>query len=167
MSCTSTTPTFLPWAGLEKTAVVNENPADRKAAEKLARLYDDLKEANDVQSDEQRHALNVFLTRLLFCFFAEDTGIFEDGQFSVGLGSHTADDGSDSSDYLRRLFRIMGTPEDQRESLPQHLAAFPFVGESLFGDDLPVPDITREGRSTILERVISIGRPSTRTSSVP
>ena len=40
---------FLPWAGLEKTAVVNENPADRKAAEKLARLYDDLKEANDVQ----------------------------------------------------------------------------------------------------------------------
>lgn len=141
---------FLPWAGLEKTAVVNENPADRKAAEKLARLYDDLKEANDVQSDEERHALNAFLTRLLFCFFAEDTGIFEDGQFSVGLGSHTADDGSDSSDYLRRLFRIMGTPEDQRESLPQHLADFPFVGESLFGDDLPVPDITRRGRSTIL-----------------
>ena len=141
---------FLPWAGLEKTAVVNENPADRKAAEKLARLYDDLKEANNVESDEQRHALNVFLTRLLFCFFAEDTGIFEDGQFSVGLGSHTADDGSDSSDYLRRLFNIMGTPEDKRESLPQHLAAFPFVGESLFGDDLPVPDITRRGRSTIL-----------------
>ena len=141
---------FLPWAGLERTAVVNENPADRKAAEKLARLYDDLKEANDVQSDEERHALNAFLTRLLFCFFAEDTGIFEDGQFSVGLGSHTADDGSDSSDYLRRLFRIMGTPEDQRESLPQHLADFPFVGESLFGDDLPVPDITRRGRSTIL-----------------
>ena len=141
---------FLPWAGLEKTAVVNENPADRKAAEKLARLYDDLKEANDIQSDEERHALNAFLTRLLFCFFAEDTGIFEDGQFSVGLGSHTADDGSDSSDYLHRLFRIMGTPEDQRESLPQHLAAFPFVGESLFGDDLPVPDITRRGRSTIL-----------------
>ena len=141
---------FLPWAGLEKTAVVNENPADRKAAEKLARLYDDLKEANNVESDEQRHALNVFLTRLLFCFFAEDTGIFEDGQFSVGLGSHTADDGSDSSDYLRRLFSIMGTPESQRDSLPQHLAAFPFVGESLFGDDLPVPDITRKGRSTIL-----------------
>ena len=141
---------FLPWAGLEKTAVVNENPADRKAAEKLARLYDDLKKANNVESDEQRHALNVFLTRLLFCFFAEDTGIFEDGQFSVGLGSHTADDGSDSSDYLRRLFNIMGTPEDKRESLPQHLAAFPFVGESLFGDDLPVPDITRRGRSTIL-----------------
>ena len=141
---------FLPWAGLEKTAVVNENPADRKAAEKLARLYDDLKEANNVESDEQRHALNVFLTRLLFCFFAEDTGIFEDGQFSVGLGSHTADDGSDSSEYLRRLFRIMGTPEDQRESLPKHLEAFPFVGKSLFGDDLPVPEITRKGRSTIL-----------------
>ena len=136
---------FLPWAGLEKTAVVNENPADRKAAEKLARLYDDLKEANNVESDEQRHALNVFLTRLLFCFFAEDTGIFEDGQFSVGLGSHTADDGSDSSEYLRRLFRIMGTPEDQRESLPKHLEAFPFVGKSLFGDDLPIPDITRKG----------------------
>ena len=141
---------FLPWAGLEKTAVVNENPADRKAAEKLARLYDDLKEANNVENDEQRHALNVFLTRLLFCFFAEDTGIFEDGQFSVGLGSHTADDGSDSSEYLRRLFRIMGTPEDQREALPKHLEAFPYVGKSLFGDDLPVPDITRKGRSTIL-----------------
>ena len=141
---------FLPWAGLEKTAVANENPADRKAAEKLARLYDELKEANNVESDEQRHVLNVFLTRLLFCFFAEDTGIFEDGQFSVGLGSHTSDDGSDSSDYLRRLFRILGTSEDQRESLPNHLEAFPFVGESLFGDDLPVPDISRKGRSTIL-----------------
>ncbi len=141
---------FLPWAGLEKTAVVNENPADRKAAEKLARLYDDLKEANNVESDAQRHALNVFLTRLLFCFFAEDTGIFGDGQFSVGLGSHTSDDGSDSSDYLRRLFSIMGTPESQRYVLPQHLVDFPFVGESLFGEDLPVPDITRRGRSTIL-----------------
>jgi hypothetical protein len=141
---------FLPWAGLEKTAVVNENPADRKAAESLARLYDDLKEANNVESDEERHALNVFLTRLLFCFFAEDTGIFEEGQFSVGLGSYTADDGSDSSDYLHRLFRIVGTPEDQREALPKHLEAFPFVGESLFGDDLPVPEITRKGRSTIL-----------------
>lgn len=141
---------FLPWAGLEKTAVVNENPADRKAAEKLARLYDDLKEANNVENDEQRHALNVFLTRLLFCFFAEDTSIFEDGQFSVGLGSYTAENGSDSSEYLRRLFRILGTPEDQRESLPKHLEAFPFVGKSLFGDDLPVPEITRKGRSTIL-----------------
>lgn len=142
---------FLPWAGLEKTAVINENPADRKAAEKLARLYDDLKDSNNVESDKERHALNVFLTRLLFCFFAEDTGILEDGQFTFNVGSHTAADGGDTSNYLKRLFRIMGTPDDRRESLPQHLAAFPFVGDSLFGDDFPVPDISRKGRSIILE----------------
>lgn len=77
---------FLPLVGLEKAILNSENPADVKAAEKMGKLFDLIKERNDLSKAEDIHALNVFLTRLLFCFFAEDTGIFEKGQFtSAGL----------------------------------------------------------------------------------
>ncbi|HNI87833.1 MAG TPA: class I SAM-dependent DNA methyltransferase, partial [Leptospiraceae bacterium] len=73
---------FLPWAGMEKAQHQNENPADVKAAERMAKLYDELKKNNPIKTPEQVHNLNVFLSRLLFCFFAEDTGIFEESQFA-------------------------------------------------------------------------------------
>lgn len=142
---------FLPWAGLERVEHHNENPADRKAAEKLAKLYDDLKSLNHIDNDHERHALNVFLTRLLFCLFAEDTGIFEEGLFTTSMGSHTQPDGSDLADYLERIFLVMGQESDERESLPAHLEKFPFVGKSLFGENLGVPRISRKGRAAILE----------------
>ena len=66
---------FLPWAGMEKAQHQNENPADVKAAEKMAKLYDDIKKDNPINTQVEVHNLNVFLSRLLFCFFAEDTGI--------------------------------------------------------------------------------------------
>ncbi len=68
---------FLSWAGLEKAEVQRENPADIKAAERMGRLYDLILADNPVRTKEERHALNVFLSRLLFCYFAEDTGIFK------------------------------------------------------------------------------------------
>ena len=69
---------FLPWAGMEKAQHKNENPADVKAAEKMAKLFDEIKKDNPDTSPEFIHGLNVFLSRLLFCFFAEDTDIFDD-----------------------------------------------------------------------------------------
>ena len=66
---------FLPWAGLEKTVITLENPADVRAAEKMGKIFDSLKKDNPGLDS---HAMNVFMARLLFCFFAEDSGIFEE-----------------------------------------------------------------------------------------
>lgn len=80
---------FLPWAGMEKAQIQVENQADVKAAERMAKLYDEIKKENQTMTHEEVHSLNVFLTRLLFCFFAEDTGIFEDKLFTKSISSHT------------------------------------------------------------------------------
>ena len=80
---------FLPWAGMEKAQHQNENPADIKAAERMAKLYDEIKKDNTTKTPEEVHNLNVFLSRLLFCFFAEDTSIFKENQFTNGISSHT------------------------------------------------------------------------------
>lgn len=73
---------FLPWAGMEKAQYVAERHADVKAAEQMGKLFDELLKANPIitKDETQRHGLNVFFTRLLFCLFAEDTGIFADNR---------------------------------------------------------------------------------------
>lgn len=81
---------FLPWVGMEKATHANENPADVKAAEKMAKLFDEIKKDNPDDSREFIHGLNVFLSRLLFCFFAEDTKIFKDAQFTNAITSFTS-----------------------------------------------------------------------------
>jgi hypothetical protein len=91
---------FLPWAGMEKAQLKTENPADVKAAERMARLYDEILKDNSFKKPEELHSLNVFLSRLLFCFFAEDTDIFNKGSFTSSIASHTQDDGSDLDAYL-------------------------------------------------------------------
>ena len=97
---------FLPLAGSEVYHSANDNEADRNAAYKMATLYDHLIEENPniYQSKEQIHQLNVFLSRLLFCFFAEDTGIFpEDSIFTNTLVQHTNKNGSDTHLFLDKL----------------------------------------------------------------
>ncbi|MBZ0243802.1 MAG: class I SAM-dependent DNA methyltransferase, partial [Bacteroidales bacterium] len=100
---------FLPWAGMEKAQHANENPADVKAAERMAKLFDEIKKDNPDDSPEFIHSLNVFLSRLLFCFFAEDTHIFEESQFTNAIESHTQVDGSDLNTYLDTLFTVLNT----------------------------------------------------------
>ncbi len=137
---------FLPWAGMEKTQFQGENPADVKAAERMGRLYDLIHQDNP---GFDRHALNIFLSRLLFCFFAEDTGIFQGGQFTNAVGSHTADDGSDLRNYLDKLFRVLAL--QKRDGLPVFLQAFPYVNGGLFEKTLPVPQFGGKSRKLILE----------------
>ncbi|OQX02355.1 MAG: SAM-dependent methyltransferase, partial [Thiothrix lacustris] len=137
---------FLPWAGMEKQQFQSENPADVKAAERMGRLYDLIHTDN---KGFDRHALNLFLSRLLFCFFAEDTGIFSDNQFTNAVGSHTADDGSDLSNYLQKLFRVLALRE--RGEFPAFLQAFPYVNGGLFEKDYPVPQFSAKSRKLILE----------------
>jgi len=141
---------FLPWAGMEKSQHQNENPADVKAAVNMAKLFDVIKKDNPDDSLEFVHGLNVFLSRLLFCFFAEDTHIFKDNQFTNAIDSHTQPDGSDLNTYLNTLFEVMNTPEDKRGDLPTYLNKFPYVNGGLFQDSLAAPRFTRASRAALL-----------------
>lgn len=99
---------------MEKSKYKAENPADIKAAYTLAKLYDAIREDNNITSSEDTHALNVFLSRILFCFFAEDTDIFPEDIFTYSLESHTQLDGTDLNSYLDGLFKILNKPEGKR-----------------------------------------------------
>lgn len=140
---------FLPWAGMEKTEYISQNPADRKAAERMGRLYDIIREDNPMLTEADRHALNVFLSRLLFCFFAEDTDIFAKNQFTNGLASHTQADGSDLQAYLQRLFRVLNA--EKRSEFPHFLQAFPYVNGGLFANESPVPKLNAKARQMIID----------------
>jgi len=142
---------FLPWAGMEKAQLQNENPADIKAAVKMAKLFDVIKTDNEDDSPEFLHSLNIFLSRLLFCFFAEDADIFEDNQFSNAIASHTQQDGSDLKKYLDKLFEVLNTPEKQRVGLPEYLNAFPYVNGGLFVEKQSAPNFTYASRKAIIE----------------
>lgn len=142
---------FLPWAGMEKAQYAEENPADVRAAEKMARLYDEIRKDNPDTSPEFVHGLNVFLSRLLFCFFAEDTNIFKDKQFTGAIASHTQADGSDLHVYLDRLFDALNTPKEQRKDLPHYLNDFPYVNGGLFRHKHPSPVFTRRSRQVIID----------------
>ncbi len=143
---------FLPWAGMEKAQYVTEAHADVKAAERMGKLFDELLVANPglMGGTHGRHALNVFFSRLLFCFFAEDTGIFTDSQFTNAVGSHTQADGSDVDDFLSALFKALDT-EDTADK-PTHLASFPYVNGRLFtmGPGDAVPAFTKAARDLLI-----------------
>lgn len=142
---------FLPWAGMEKATHKNENPADVKAAEKMAKLFDEIKKDNPDNSPEFIHGLNVFLSRLLFCFFAEDTSIFKKGQFTNAISSHTQTDGSDLSNYLDKLFDVLNTHDRNRKELPAYLNEFPYVNGGLFEHQHKTPTFTRRSRQAVID----------------
>lgn len=141
---------FLPWAGMERAQHKDENPADVRAAEKMAKLYDEIVKENTIETKEEVHALNVFLTRLLFCYFAEDTNIFGDNQFTKAIQSHTQVDGSDLDSYLQRLFDVLNT-EKRDDSLPEYLKAFPYVNGGLFRDRFVLPKFSMKSRNIMIE----------------
>jgi hypothetical protein len=142
---------FLPLAGMEKAQHQFENPADVKAAERMGKLYDEIKKDNPTDTEEQIHNLNVFLTRLLFCFFSEDTNIFEKSQFTHSLVNHTQNDGSDLHTHFERLFQVMNTPENERGNIPVFLNSFPYVNGGLFRNQHNIPRFSRKSRQVIIE----------------
>ncbi|WP_340639374.1 type IIL restriction-modification enzyme MmeI [Arthrobacter sp. Hiyo1] len=158
---------FLPWAGMEKAQYVAETHADVKAAERMGKLFDELLHANPdlLKQPGGRHALNLFFTRLLFCYFAEDTGIFAENQFTNAVGSHTLDDGLDTADFLTDLFTALDTADASDK--PKHLAAFPYVNGRLFtmSEDTWCPYSPRRREKNSSMPASSSGARSTRTSS--
>jgi hypothetical protein len=139
---------FLPWAGMEKARLVEDSPADVKAAERMAKLYDLVLADNPPESEKDRHSLNVFLSRILFCYFAESTDIFPDKLFSKSIQSHTNKDGSDVTQYLQELFNVLN--EQSRSKTPGYLKAFPYVNGGLFAEFHRVPEFNRKSRDLLI-----------------
>ena len=114
---------FYPLMDVERVHYVEESPADIKAAEKLAKLHDELRSYNEFRSDDDLHDLNIFISRLLFCFFAEDTGIFED---------------------------IMDVALRSSETL-SIIKQFPYVNGGLFSKRIQIPKMGAKARRIIIE----------------
>lgn len=142
---------FLPWAGIEKTQIENLSLADVKAAEKMAKLYEEITTSNAVETEEQIHELNVFFSRLLFCFFGEDTGVFGKGSFTNAIGSLSLAGGEDLHELLDQIFDLLNTEPEQRADHPAHLRGFGYVGGKLFERHSSAPRFTARARSTVLE----------------
>lgn len=141
---------FYPLMGIEKVQYVEESPADIKAAEKLAKLHDELRAYNDFDSEDDLHDLNIFITRLLFCFFAEDTGIFEEQLFTSSIERFTKPDGSDISQYLADAFNIMDVKK-RATDIPHIITQFPYVNGGLFSKQIQIPKMGAKARQIILE----------------
>lgn len=140
---------FLPWSGKEKYVAPEESIADRNAAEKMAKIYDEIVHVNPKLTTNHNHALNVFLTRLLFCFFAEDTLIFADNQFTKAIAENTNDNGSDLSAFIEQLFDALDI--EDKSNLPTVFQAFPYVNGHLFSKKTLIPKLTANVRKLIIE----------------
>lgn len=144
---------FLPLVGLERAKDFSEHPADVKASEKMGRLFDFIKRYNEFDTKDDIHALNIFLTRLLFCFFAEDTGIFDKDSFCQTLQATTQADGSDTNTFLHDLFEVLDLPMDSpnRADKPSHLTKFPYVNGELFREQYWIPEFNARTRRILLD----------------
>ncbi len=145
---------FLPLTGeYEKALSYTEHPADVKACEKMGRLYDRIRTINHYEKQEL-HALNIFLTRLLFCFFAEDTGIFPlSQQMTNAVTANTLEDGSDTAVFFENLFSILDLPENapERKTFAKTFQKFPYVNGTLFREKITVPQFDKRARSLLLD----------------
>ena len=143
---------FTPLAGVEKIQFAEEAEADVKSAELMAKLFDDIRRYNDIRDPQTVHSLNVFMSRLLFCFFAEDTGLFpEENLFTNTLKTHTKEDGSDLAEFIDRAFLAMSTNDPVvLSTLPRLYEVFPYVNGGLFRDRYPIPVLSRRARTLIL-----------------
>lgn len=133
-------------AGYQKREFKDQDPVNIEASELMGRLHDTLKEGGYTG-----HDLELFLVRLLFCLFADDTGIFERDSFHAYLEERTKEDGSDLGPLLNNLFQTLNTPPEKRSPrLDVALTQFPYVNGSLFDDRLPIPDFDSKMRASLI-----------------
>jgi len=135
---------FIP--GYQQHKLEAEDPVNIAAVELLGDLHDTLKDAGYAGHDLER-----FLVRVLFCLFAEDTGLFERDAFTLFVENHTAADGSDLGAHLARLFQVLNTPKDRRQkNLLEELSDLPYVNGDLFAETLGFADFNRDMRNRLL-----------------
>lgn len=145
---------FLPLAGISPVKQIKDNAFDIRATSRLNRLYLELLKDNpDWAAADKRHQMNQFMARLIFCFFAEDTYIFnERGMFSGTVEQMSSRDSSNTHEVIGELFRSMDTPIKQRESekIPRWADPFPYVNGGLFAGGPAVPRFSKISRSYLL-----------------
>lgn len=144
---------FLPLAGISTVREIKDNPVDVRATGRLNKLYVELLKHNPDWA-ERRHDMNHFMARLIFCFFAEDTDIF-DGQdlFTRTVDTLSERDGSNLADVMSTLFRAMDTRHEDRDDagLPGWAKPFPYVNGALFSGATDVPHFTKLARSYLIQ----------------
>ncbi|WP_222622328.1 class I SAM-dependent DNA methyltransferase [Ramlibacter albus] len=135
-------------AGYEKREIREQDPVNAQAALKLGALHDELKEIG-----YEGHELEVYLVRLLFCLFADDTGIFVPRDiFHDYILQRTSEDGSDLGGHLQELFQTLNRPVEKRyRSLDEQLAQFPYVNGTLFAESISTVSFTAKLRGALLE----------------
>lgn len=134
-------------AGYQKQEIKEQDPVNIHAAETMGELHDKLKAIG-----YYGHDLEVFLVRLLFCLFADDTGIFEKNLFRDYIEEETRDDGRDLGFYLAGLFEVLNTPVEKRtKNIDENLNKFPYVNGSLFEERLGIATFDSEMRELLLE----------------
>ena len=132
--------------GYQKKVYKEQDPANIKAAELMGALHDRLEEIGYTG-----HPLEVYLVRILFCLFAEDTTIFNKQQFQDFIEQRTGEDGSDLAAKLQELFQVLNTPPEKRfRNLDEHLAEFPYVNGKLFEEILPTASFDKQMRQALL-----------------
>ena len=134
--------------GVQKRTFRDQDPVNIKASERVGDLHDAL-----AASGYTGHDLEQFLVRIVFCFFADDTGIFEPRDIFLDLlESRTREDGSDLGGWLAQLFQVLNTPEDRRaQTLDEDLARFPYVNGDLFRDPLLIPSFDSAMRQRLID----------------
>ena len=134
-------------AGYQKRTFKEEDPVNIKAAELMGKLHDQLEEFG-----YEGHHLEVYLVRLLFILFADDTSIFEKDTFKEFLDQKTNEDGSDLGALMAQFFQVLNTPKEKRlKNLDDHLNQFPYVNGKLFEEFLPIASFNSKMRSILLE----------------
>jgi hypothetical protein len=145
---------FLPLAGITTVKQIRESAFDIKATGRLNRLYVELLKDNpDWGTEARRHDMNHFMARLIFCFFAEDTGIFNGGALFTTTVSQFSDQNSTNTHWvISEIFRAMNTRLDLRAAtdLRNWANAFPYVNGGLFSGDTDVPRFSKIARSYVL-----------------
>ena len=132
--------------GYQKKVYKEQDPANIKAAELMGKLHDRLEEIGYTG-----HPLEVYLVRILFLLFAEDTTIFNKQQFQEYIEQRTAEDGSDLAAKLQELFQVLNTPRESRfKNLDEQLADFPYVNGKLFEENLPMASFDTKMRQALL-----------------
>lgn len=133
-------------AGYQKRVYKEQDPVNIAAAELMGQLHDKLKAVGYTG-----HALELYLVRLLFCLFADDTSIFEKDIFNEYIELKTAEDGSDLARAIAELFQVLNTAQSNRlNNLDESLAAFPYVNGKLFEEHLPFASFDSEMRRILL-----------------
>jgi hypothetical protein len=134
-------------AGREKEAYKDQDPVNVKAAELISTLYHALK--NNGFDDKD---LEILLTRIVYCLFAEDTGIFPPSAFFNHILRKTNEDGSDTGSKLQELFQILDTPYEKRQkNLDEDLNDLQFINGDLFSEKMTIPAFDRMTRIKLLE----------------